>query len=172
MKFLYLLRRSWHLTGIVLLPGTMHKDLMRIVLEYNSIKYINLKRGVMKFIYIFINLILALSLLAWPMALIGGVFLTSSHGEAGNFIRLVLGLSILIYPLPVLIGLLGFWRNKKECDLIICKKYTLIGLIGPISILLFFIVFAYTNGWFDRNKPEEHNVTTPIAYLSSHLRLV
>jgi hypothetical protein len=90
----------------------------------------------MKLIYSLINLILLLSLLIWPLGIFGTMFMFDAPGSERNPITICLAISILAYPIPVLKGNAGFWRNRKEGSLAICKNYTLIGLIGPASILI------------------------------------
>ncbi|MDP3266917.1 MAG: hypothetical protein Q8M39_08825 [Sulfuricurvum sp.] len=57
-------------------------------------------------------------------------------GSETNPLTICLAISILVYPIPVLKGNAGFWKNRKEGSLTISKNYTLIGLIGPASILI------------------------------------
>lgn len=91
----------------------------------------------MRLIYGLIHTVLILSLLIWPLGLFGMMFMFDAPGSEKNLILIGLVLSILVYPIPILKGSINFWKNRKECTAINCKKYTLISLIGPVNILFF-----------------------------------
>lgn len=91
----------------------------------------------MKLVYGIVQLILAFSVLLWPLVLFVSPFMFDSPGADSNPIALCLALSILFYPIPVIKGGIKFWKNIKEKSLSCLGKYTIISLIGPASIIFF-----------------------------------
>lgn len=106
----------------------------------------------MKLIFGVINSILALSILAWPIGLLGSIFMFDAPGSRTNLITIALALSIIIYPIPVLTGVLGYWKNRKEAAISILRNYTLVGLVAPATILfLIWLLDAVCQGKFACN---------------------
>ncbi len=106
----------------------------------------------MRLAYGAINSILAISLLAWPIGLLGSLFMFDAPGSDTNPITLALALSIFIYPVPVLTGILGYWKNRKEGAIHTLRKYTLVGLLAPtVIVFLVLLLDAFCQGKFACN---------------------
>ena len=92
----------------------------------------------MRLVLACVNVLLALTLLLWPILCLVTVFLFDAPGSDHNPITMALALAMLGYPAPILVGNVGFWRRFKQPGQSSLFKYTAIGLAGP-AVLLFLV---------------------------------
>lgn len=96
----------------------------------------------MRFLLAIANIVLALTLLAWPLGLLLLVFMFDAPGAETSPWTKAAAWSILLYPVPVVAGTIGYWRNRKETTLQRRARYTLLALCGPGLVVLVFAAIA------------------------------
>ena len=84
-----------------------------------------------------INILLWLSVLAWPMGLLLSGFIYDAPTVQNELYRRGLAISLFLYPVPVLIGTIKFYRNRKSASLWKLIFYTFISVSGPLAIVFF-----------------------------------
>ena len=83
-----------------------------------------------------INVLLAISLIAWPLALFFAIFLFDSPASRGDPILLVFATTILAYPAPIVLGNIMFWSKRKTATSSTLRNWTLVSCASQVSFLL------------------------------------
>ncbi len=96
-----------------------------------------------------LHIILAISLLAWPLMLFGSLFLFDAPNSMESPLTQFLAATFWLYPVPLIIGFVGFVSTLKQKNTVKSLVFTGIALLSPVSILLAFILLeAICNGKF------------------------
>ncbi|GAA5144124.1 hypothetical protein [Thalassotalea piscium] len=88
----------------------------------------------------FINVHIALGILAWPFLAMMAMFLVAAPNSASNPLVIGLFFSMLGYPIPAIWGCILFFKNRKKGNDKINMKYTLIGASGYIAMFVLFFL--------------------------------
>ena len=90
-----------------------------------------------------INIFMLFTLLLWPLALFGSVFLFDHPKSSSNIGVWLVAFSIWLYPLPVLFGSYRAWKSRDGVDENRIKK-TIIGTVAPLSLCISILVMQLT----------------------------
>ena len=97
-----------------------------------------------------INLLLAATLLAWPLGLFMVLFMFDAPGSASSVVTDALAWSIVAYPVPVVIGNIAYWVRRKEKTVEQLRFYTAVTLSGPVLVLVAYLALHFLcDGTFD-----------------------
>ena len=91
----------------------------------------------MKKVLLVLNVLLPLSLLAWPIALFLSIFMFDAPGSESNWITLLLAYAIWTYPIGILVGSILYWRNRTVSSISILMFYTMVSLAPPSLVFTF-----------------------------------
>ena len=83
-----------------------------------------------------INVLLAVSLLAWPLALFFAIFLFDAPGSERDPFLLAFVAAILAYPAPVALGNIMFWTKRNVATIRSLRNWTLVSSTGPVATVL------------------------------------
>ncbi len=100
----------------------------------------------MKIFLIIYNVLLIMSLLLWPMFLIGSAFAFDSPGSENSFLTKMFVFSIAVYPVAALVGGIGFWMALKKNSLSMMKLFSCISAISPILVVCSIILLTVVCG--------------------------
>ena len=90
----------------------------------------------MKTFLLVVNILLALTLLAWPFGVLASAFMFDAPGTEKSVITMMLVFSLVFYPAPILLGVIGFFITRKSALTFLPVIFTLIGLLAPSFVLL------------------------------------
>jgi hypothetical protein len=96
----------------------------------------------MRVVLIILNVLFALGLIAWPVALFSSMFFFDAPGSMSNILTIGFTLSVLGYPVPAILGNLAFWANRKKESLSNLMKMTLLSGSGYLSIVIFWYLLG------------------------------
>lgn len=91
------------------------------------------------YVFEFINIVLALGVLAWPLFFIAGMFLLTARNAPD--VPVLIMLLYLAYPIPVIFGNMLFWKNRSTSSFTEHFMYTLLGASGYLVIILIVVGF-------------------------------
>ena len=83
-----------------------------------------------------INVLFAVSVLAWPLAVFFAIFLFDSPGSKKDPILLAFAASILAYPASVALGNVMFWTKRNVATIRSLRNWTLVSSTGPVATAL------------------------------------
>lgn len=83
-----------------------------------------------------VNVLVAVSVLAWPLGLFMLLFVHDAPGSESNRWLDALAVAVLLYPVPVVVGNVLFWRRRKREPVGQLVRYTLLTTCGPGLLLL------------------------------------
>ena len=93
------------------------------------------------------NVLLAISLIGWPLGILLLAFMFEGPKAFENIILIFIGLSILTYPIPVLYSVTYVLSNKNNKSIIDLFYRTLIGLSPLVTIFILNIFLdVFCNG--------------------------
>lgn len=93
-----------------------------------------------------INLLLATTLLIWPVGLFMVLFMYDAPASASSAVTDALALSIVAYPVPVVIGNLAYWLRRKRETVERLRLYTAVTLSGPVLVLVAYLALEFVCG--------------------------
>lgn len=100
----------------------------------------------MKRLLSLINLLLAATLLAWPLGLFVVLFMFDAPGSASSIVTGALAWSIVAYPVPVVIGNIAYWAKRKNETVEQLRLYTAVTLSGPVLVLIAYLALHFLCG--------------------------
>ena len=97
-----------------------------------------------------INLLLAATLLAWPLGLFIVLFMFDAPGSASSVVTDALAWSIVAYPVPVVAGNMAYWARRKVETVERLRLYTAVTVSGPVLVLVAYLALHFIcDGTFD-----------------------
>ena len=94
----------------------------------------------MKVVFDLLNGILALGILAWPLAFFSSLFFFDAPGSEDNAITIGLAISVVVYPLPTILGNILYWKKRALSSNIEKLIHTLIGATGYLVVVIFMVL--------------------------------
>lgn len=90
-----------------------------------------------------INLLLATTLLAWPLGLFMVLFMFDAPGSASSVVTDALAWSIIAYPVPVVAGNIAYWIRRKDETVEQLRIYTAVTLSGPVLVAVAYLALHF-----------------------------